>query len=82
MRALEASQKQRKPPVACAVGAAAARSWLPGDEPAAGSLDVEQTPQLDLPEVATLEEEQELVVAALVAVDDDTIPVPEAPQRS
>ena len=32
-----------------AVGAAAARSWLPGGEPAAGMFGVEHTPQLDRP---------------------------------
>ena len=79
-----ASRRQPTAPAACAVGAGAARSWLPGDGLVVGRHFVERNPRRDRPVLAPLGEEQELVVPVVDAGPDvvDTFPVPVAPQQS
>jgi len=65
-----ASRRRPTPPVACAVGAVAGRSWLPGgDGLAAGSSDGARNPSWGRPVPVPLVVEQGVAVAVAAAAD-------------
>ena len=69
-----ASRRRPTPPVACAVGAVAGRSWLPGgDGLAAGSSDGARNPSWGRPVPVPLVVEQGVAVAAAADVVADVV---------